>query len=79
MSKCTSCVHKVDIPGNYHIGCANKDARPSIKGWPGCGFWPLTFDPAIVVDCNGFSDNPEDKHEAKDDPLTAIARILGGI
>ena len=30
------------------------DFRPGLKSWPGCGMWPVTFDPNIVESCPRF-------------------------
>jgi hypothetical protein len=75
---CYDCVHKINIPGNCHIGCNNLNARPKVRTWPECGLWPLNYDPATVVSCEGYSNNPQDKKPVNDDPLIEFLRILAG-
>lgn len=76
---CHDCVHRITIPGNCHIGCNNPAAKSVRKKWPGCGVWPLSFDPNIVVECQGYSNNPQDKKPVNEDPLIGFLRILTGI
>lgn len=73
---CANCVHRIRIPGNRHIGCNNDAAVAVRKVWPGCGIFPLKFDPNTVVDCNGFSDKEEDRLPADTNPLIELARLL---
>lgn len=73
---CGKCVHIITIPGNCHIGCANINAKPALRRWPGCGIWPLNFDAATVESCNGYSDNPNDKITHKENPLMELARLI---
>lgn len=72
MSDCLKCVHRVDIPGNCHVGCVNIAAKPKRKTWPGCGMWPINFDSNTIVECGGFSTNPADKP----DPILDFLRIF---
>jgi hypothetical protein len=75
---CNGCVHAVEIPGNCHIGCNNPKAQPERRTWPGCGMWPLNYDPSTVESCDGYSRDKADRIERKEDPLVELARILAG-
>jgi len=77
---CQKCVHKIEIPGNYHVGCNNppSSANIKLKQWQGCGTWPIAFDPAIVENCNNFSSNPENRRPVKKDPFLDAIRLLAG-
>jgi len=54
---CYECVHRRDIPGNYHSSCVNRgaNARGSghgiARGW---FLWPISFDPVWLIHCDGF-------------------------
>ena len=76
---CEKCVHRINIPGNCHIGCNNKKATPAQRFWRGCGSWPLCFDEDTISECSGFSDKQEDKLSENKDPLLEIFRILGSV
>lgn len=57
---CFECEHKRSVPGNCHIGCANRKAR--VEGSPhgiknGWFYWPLLFDPTWLVSCDGFTES----------------------
>lgn len=74
---CSPCVHKIGIAGNCHIGCSSPEkAKLREKLWPGCGAFPFSFDPNIVVSCEGFSDNPEDTKPRPENPLLEIVRLM---
>ena len=79
-SDCYKCVHRLSVPGSAHSRCNNKDAKLKanshgiMSGW---FMWPVNFDPVWLLDCTGFSDNPEDKKERVEyDPLTEIMGML---
>lgn len=76
MSPCYECVHKVNIPGDCHIGCNNPDAAPERKVWPGCGMFPINFDANTVFGCEKASKDPKDKLPEQDDPWIKLARLL---
>ena len=49
MTECFHCIHKQNIPGNFHIRCANPD--PKMSGDPhgikrGWFVYPICFDPS---------------------------------
>lgn len=73
---CGKCVHQIPIPGNCHIGCANKTATPTQRRWPGCGVWPLNFDSNTVQSCDGYSEDPKDRIERKENPMEELLRLL---
>ena len=75
-SPCYACVHKIEIPGNCHIGCGNPDAKPKRQRWPGSGWYPMKYDPNTVMDCGGFSDKPEDRKEQAKNPMLDLLRLL---
>jgi hypothetical protein len=78
-SKCYTCVHRKDIPGDSHSRCQNLKAKVTgnihgIKNnW---FFWPFNFDPIWLMSCNGFSDNPKDKLPDVNDPLADLLSLL---
>jgi len=50
-SDCFNCVHKIEYPGECHVGCKNPD--PNMVGNPyeiksGWFFYPVLFDPALM-------------------------------
>ena len=55
-SPCYSCAHAKEIPGDCHIRCTNPTAKPLRKIWPGCGVFPIMFDPNTVFECGGFAE-----------------------
>jgi len=75
MTMCTKCVHRIDVPGDCHIGC-NNPSTVTLRQWRSCGRWPLLFDEGIVVECAGQSSNPKDRKAGADDPFMTIARLL---
>ncbi len=76
---CPTCVHRVEIPWNCHIGCRNLTAHPVQRRWRGGGEWPLAFDPATVVVCAGHSTNPADRLPGEDNPALDLFRLLSGV
>lgn len=59
MSECYNCVHKINIPGDCHIGCNNPDINMTgdihgiKKGW---FCYPLNFDPVWKTKlCNNYT------------------------
>lgn len=60
---CHVCKHKVDVPGNCHIGCGNPDV--SMTGDPhgirnGWFLYPLLFDPIWATkECDNYSPTSE--------------------
>lgn len=34
------------------------DFKLTIRRWPGCGIWPIAYDPNIVNDCSGYEPYP---------------------
>jgi len=79
-NKCYDCVHRLTIPGDAHTRCNNHDANVTgnkcgiEKGW---FMWPLNFDPVWLEECDGFSDDPnEKKGKVKLDPLVELMAIL---
>ncbi len=53
MKQCESCVFRLEIAQN-RIDCENSTASPRTESYPGSGAHPLGFDPAIVLDCDGW-------------------------
>lgn len=76
MENCQTCVHRINIPGNCHIGCNNSEANPARKVWRGCGLYPLCFDEGTIVNCAGFSDKQEDKLPENKDPFIELLRLF---
>lgn len=74
-SPCYKCKYRVPIPGNYHIGCSNKQAQPVRKLWPGCGLFPVAFDPNTVFDC---SVSEEGAPQPPDQDPLSLLRLLAG-
>ena len=81
--KCFKCIHKQDNPGSAHIRCNNQTAK--VEGNPvgirrGWFLWPLNFDPAWLVSCDGFSDDPAEKLlPAPHNPLAEILTTLASV
>lgn len=72
---CATCVHMVPIPGDAHIACNNPTASPKRRSWPGCGVFPLNYDPLIVTECGGHSADPKDG--LPDNPMARVLRAFG--
>lgn len=78
---CDGCVHRVELPGDCHIGCSNWLAAPDLREWNGCGLWPVAFDPAIVRQCPGRSEDEQDCYlslpvQPGDVPVLDLVRAL---
>lgn len=78
---CYKCVHCLPCPGDAHKRCNNTEAK--VSGNPhgirmGWFLWPFNFDPSWLEECDGFSDDPEDKLPYKNsNPLIEIAALMG--
>ena len=79
-SDCYKCVHRLNVPGDAHSRCnnvkasVNGNAHGIRSGW---FRWPINFDPAWLISCDGFSSDPKDElpmHEA--DPLIELLAML---
>jgi hypothetical protein len=77
---CYKCVHRRNVPGDAHSGCANSAARVTGNshgirmGW---FLWPANFDPVWLETCDGFSDNPGDATtKAAPNIFEAISTLL---
>lgn len=77
---CYTCVHRLNVAGSAHSRCNNHqavvEANPhGVKnGW---FMWPLNFDPAWMVSCDGYSNDPGDKKPfVKLDPLAELLALL---
>ena len=77
---CYNCIHRLTISGSCHSRCNNIKAK--VKGHEqgirnGWFMWPLNYDPTWLLECDGFSDNPDDKKpRVEHDPLTELMAIL---
>ena len=75
---CYKCVHRLLVPGDAYSRCNNHDAKVTCdphgfnNGW---FIWPVSFDPAWLLTCDGFSDDKKDKMPYK--KLDTLAEILG--
>ena len=65
MINCFKCKSHYEVPGNYHIGCKNYNAkikgnRHGIKnGW---FYWPFLFDPIWLESCDSFEEVNNEKN-----------------
>ena len=80
MKKCYDCVHRLEIPGNAHSRCNNVIAKVKgheqgiMNGW---FMWPINYDPVWLLECDGYSDNPNDKKpRVEHDPFIEVMAIL---
>jgi hypothetical protein len=77
---CYNCVHRLTVAGSAHSRCNNHQAI--VGGNPhgiknGWFMWPLNFDPAWLVSCDGYSSDKNDKMPLnKLDPLTELLALL---
>ena len=79
MVDCYKCVHRIVIPGNYHIGCNKPTSKPERRTWKGCGYYPINFDPNTIVSCvQGYSEDVNDRIPIPEDPLRDLFRMLLG-
>jgi hypothetical protein len=70
----------MEIAGNAHSRCNNWDAKAKGEEYGirmGWFMWPLNFDPIWLLECDGYSNNPEDKKEKMiGSPLLELASLL---
>lgn len=75
---CYKCVHRLSVSGDAHSRCNNHDAKVTCvqhgydSGWFN---WPVNFDPAWLLTCDGFSDDKKDKMARKE--LDSLSELLG--
>ena len=56
---CYNCIYRHSVPGDAHSQCANPSANVSAhqhgvnNGW---FMWPFNFDPAWLINCDGFKE-----------------------
>lgn len=67
--KCYQCIYRRDIPGDAHSMCLHPDVlnvkvvadfTAIERGW---FLYPVNFDPAWLVSCNGFNQRKEKENE----------------
>ncbi len=73
---CSGCVQRIDIPGNCHIGCADRSAFPVLRRWPRCGEFPIAFDAGIVERCPNWTSDVLKRIEPVQGSLLELVRLL---
>ena len=54
---CYTCIFKQSIPGNTHVSCTKKDAKPVLnKGAERWMIFPFSIDPIWIEECKDYKD-----------------------